>query len=144
MVLYEGATTLPSRTSTDETHGFVLLFVDGDLTVEGNLIVEDDPHAFVIVTGSLTVTGSVLTSGFLEVQGKTTVAGVVIGDYNHGVAIYNGDVMAGGIVDCGEFQLVFRADQAAGRLSSDGAVAEQVVAKISEGADSSTVLALLA
>jgi hypothetical protein len=105
----QGSTTMEgivnSSGSASLEGAFTLLVVDGDLTVKGSLLVEDDPPGFVVVTGDLNVEGNLLTAGFLEVQGKTKVGGVLVGDYNHGVAKLLGDVTAGAWVQNNDYQL---------------------------------------
>lgn len=108
-ILYSAESiTTGALMSDEEDAPFQLVVVKGDLTVTGNLVIQgDDPIHAVVVSGDLHVEGSLLVAGVLEVQGSTSVNGVLVGDYNHGHTVFHGPVKANDIVDNDEYAMEF-------------------------------------
>lgn len=72
--------------------GALLLIVNGNLRVDGAYTDQDDPETYLLVTGDMHAR-DVVTAGWLEVHGDLRV-GRLIGDYNDCSAYIGGDVLA--------------------------------------------------
>jgi hypothetical protein len=103
-----------SEDGTDDYDGGFRI-VDGDLVVEGDLDLDDEELAVLVVCGDLTVGGlfrdacddgptvtvvlgtlrarDVVTAGLLEVHGDLVARQAVVGDYNDGGALVLGDLV---------------------------------------------------
>ncbi len=69
------------------------LIIEGNLTVDGSIDLNDDLMEILVVTGNVTA-NNVTISGALLVYGDLTVSNCLLGDYNHGSTIVEGDLTA--------------------------------------------------
>ncbi len=70
-----------------------VLVINGNLTVDKTLYLTDDLMELLVVTGNVTAK-NVLISGFLFVYKDLTVKNCLLGDYNHGSAVIEGNLTA--------------------------------------------------
>lgn len=107
---YEGDLTLPSL-NLDWEQAFpqqkevIIIFIDGNFTVDDLYNKETDGAIGLMVTGNMSAKNIAVGGQEIYVSGNLMIEGILCGSYNHGETIVKGDLSAAVLVQDDEYSI---------------------------------------